>query len=84
MADERFSDVMQRERDRINQEREQIRSQQRELENKLRELDRLHTVAAENCRPIILFSAFLKERSETSPLDNKYLGERPLGSPLLR
>jgi hypothetical protein len=40
MADERFSDVMQQERDRLNREREEIFTQQRELENKLAAINR--------------------------------------------
>src|SRR5688500_1273225 len=40
MADERFSDVMQQERDRLNRERDEIFNQQRELENKLTGINR--------------------------------------------
>lgn len=40
MADERFSDVMQQERERLNREREAIYAQQRELEHKLNEINR--------------------------------------------
>ena len=40
MADERFSDVMQQERERLTRERENIVNQQRELEGKLAEINR--------------------------------------------
>ena len=40
MADERFSDVMQQERERLTREREDILNQQRGLEGKLAEINR--------------------------------------------
>ena len=40
MADERFADVMQQERERLTRERESIANQQRELEGKLAEINR--------------------------------------------
>src|SRR5437762_876090 len=40
MADMRFADVMQQERERLHQEREQIFTQQHELEGKLAEINR--------------------------------------------
>ena len=40
MADERFVDVMQHERERLNRERDEIVNQQKELERKLAEINR--------------------------------------------
>jgi hypothetical protein len=40
MADERFADVMQQERERLTRERQDILNQQRELESKLAEINR--------------------------------------------
>ena len=40
MPDERFSDVMQQERERLNREREEVFAQQRELESKLAAINR--------------------------------------------
>src|SRR5215204_5450994 len=40
MADERFVDVMQQERERLNRERDEIINQQKELERKLAEINR--------------------------------------------
>jgi hypothetical protein len=40
MADERFSDVMQRERERLHAEREAVFTQQQELENQLASINR--------------------------------------------